>query len=241
MVAIVDRFHCTIWELLAIHLETCLWNEHGPFLLPCSQASSDFCSSVCIQYNTRKWKSGIKTKRPGNTYRVSISKIDVEWEGLIFKYVWIIWCIAFTVGSLPPYVHIASTSSFTWWMSTGFASFSLLFRFHVYILNTNRRKKWGRPGNCFCKLILSFTIAAMAGCMIVYKKLYLLCKASFSKSASLLWLSLFNNNNSELVLVLTTCDFNKNKYGYLSVHLHSHLISRPKLHVASNNRRKERI
>ena len=34
-----------------------------------------FWSSVCVQYNTRKWKSGEKQGRPGNTYHVN----NVKW------------------------------------------------------------------------------------------------------------------------------------------------------------------
>ena len=33
------------------------------------------CSLVCIQYNTRKWKSGEKQGRPGNTYHMN----DIWW------------------------------------------------------------------------------------------------------------------------------------------------------------------
>ena len=34
-----------------------------------------FCSSVCVQYNTRMLKSDEKRGRPGNTYHVN----DVRW------------------------------------------------------------------------------------------------------------------------------------------------------------------
>ena len=47
-----------------------------------------FCSAVCVQYNTRKWKNSKKWGRPGNTYHVN----DVWWmrggrrgEGPTFK------------------------------------------------------------------------------------------------------------------------------------------------------------
>ena len=37
---------------------------------PPSQASPDFCSLVCVQYDTQKWKNSIKQGRPGNTYHM---------------------------------------------------------------------------------------------------------------------------------------------------------------------------
>ena len=206
-------------------------------LLPCSQASSDFCSSVCVQCNTRKWKSSIKTKRPGNTHRVSLSKMDVEWEGPIFKYVWMIRCFAFTVGSLPPYVHLASTSSFTWWMSTGFASFSLLFHFHVY---TERKPTKSGEGSLETVFVNWFYLSLL----LLWQAVWLCIKSctSYAKRHLVKVPLCYDFLSSTIISsVFTACDFNKNKDGYLSVHLHSHFISWTKLHVASNNHRKERI
>ena len=46
-----------------------------PFLWPTPVASfpglPSFCSSVCVQYNTQKWKSGEKRGRPGNIFHVT--------------------------------------------------------------------------------------------------------------------------------------------------------------------------
>ena len=75
----------TLLQLLKIK------HENVPHLQPRSQASSIFCSSVCVQYNTRKQKSG-ETKKAWDTYHVN----DVRWtrgtcrcrrgEGSAFKY-----------------------------------------------------------------------------------------------------------------------------------------------------------
>ena len=127
-------------------------------LLPCSQASSDFCSSVCVQYNTQKRKSGIKTKRPGNTYHVSTSKMDVEWEGPIFKYVWMISSALFLrLGHSPPTSTLCLPNIMHRMNEHSLFPIFRCYSVFMYILNANQRKKWGRPGNCFCKLISPFT------------------------------------------------------------------------------------
>ena len=136
----------------------------------------------------------------------------------------------------PPCVYLTSC---TGWMSTAFSLFFAAIPFSCIYWTQTKEKNEGGLGTVFVNWFHHSLYAAMAVCVIITYLTY--AKLQFSKSSSLLQLSLFNNNNSKLVLVLTACDFNKNKDGYLTAHRHSHLTPWPKLHVASNNHRKERI
>ena len=57
-----------------------LWSfNYNPdyFYLPRSQASPVLCSSVCVQYNTRKRKSAKKRERPGLIHHVSDVRVHL--------------------------------------------------------------------------------------------------------------------------------------------------------------------
>ena len=64
-----------VWTIRAVHLGILPGYSTYHKMLASFQALLGFHSSVCIQYNTRKWKSGKKRGRPGNTYQVN----DVWW------------------------------------------------------------------------------------------------------------------------------------------------------------------